>query len=200
MSPASNLTATSTNVDGNPNKIRRLEKKLGKLEEKIDVPTEKKFKFNSNRDQFNLNSRVLSDLRAAKKYAKSRRARRRIKCAMKRLEKRNKHVCIADTARSGWKAVELFETSDFAANAKEDRLIKRCDQRALEMMNEEKERQRRNGSRGDAGPSSRFRNAPRSEGTQSEERCYRCGRRDHWSWECRYYKEQRENERREDRS
>ena len=90
----------------------------------MDTPIDKKFKYNSNRDQFQLNSRVLADLRAAKKYAKSRRARRRIKQAMKRIETRNKHICIADTAKSGWKAVELFETSDFAANPEEDRLIK----------------------------------------------------------------------------
>ena len=163
------------------------------------MPLDKKFKYNSNRDQFTLNTRVLSDLRAAKKYVKSRRARRRIKSAMKRLEKRNKHVRIADTAKSGWKAVELFEASEISKNPKEERLIRKCDERAMEMIREEKERQQRYGSsRGESSSSARFRNAPRTERSH-EDRCYRCGRRSHWSWECTYYKEQRDQTKGEDR-
>ena len=191
-------STTASHRGGKTRKLRKLERKIGKLEEKLDVPADTKFKYNSNKDQYNLNNRVLADLRAAKKYTKSRRAKRRIKNAYKKLEKRNKHIRIADTAKSGWRAVELFETSDFASNPKEDRLIKRCDERALEMMKEDRERQNRYAStRGESSSSSRFRNAPRSEG-RNEERCYRCGRKDHWSWECKYYEEQRDNARRED--
>ena len=43
----------------------------------------------------------------------------------------------------------MFETSDFAANPKEDGLIKWCDQHAMELIKEEKERQRTYGSRVD---------------------------------------------------
>ena len=73
MNPTSTSTAASANHHDNPRKIRKLEKKLGKLDEKLNVPTDKKFKFHSNRDEYNLNTCVLLDLRAAKKCAKSRR-------------------------------------------------------------------------------------------------------------------------------
>ena len=198
-SPESSGANSSDQQGKQPRKIRKLEKKISKLEEKVEAPLEKKFKYNSNRDQYTLNARVLSDLRAAKKHVKSKRARRRIKSAMKRLETRNKHVRIADTAKSGWKAVELFETSEISKNPKEERLIRKCDKRALEMIQEERERQRKYGSsRGESSSSSRFRNAPRTERSH-EDRCYRCGRRDHWGWECPYYAEQRDQIKKEDR-
>ena len=109
-------------------KVRKLERKIHRLEERLeDAPNEKSFKFTSNKDQYTLNIRVLKDLRAAKRYAKSRRARRRIRRAIEKLECRNKHIRIADSSKAGWKAVELYKTDDLADNPEDDRRIKKCD-------------------------------------------------------------------------
>ena len=73
-SQESTASTAASHRGGKTRKLRKLERKIGKLEEKLDVPADTKFKYNSNKDQYNLNNRVLADLRAAKKYTKSRRA------------------------------------------------------------------------------------------------------------------------------
>ena len=171
-----------------------------RLEEKLQEPPKtKNWKYNSNRDQFNINANVLKDLRSAKKLARSRRARRRIKQAIRKLERRNKHIRIADTSKSGWRAVELYETNEPASDPEDDRRIKNCDKRAQQIIKEDRERFQRSGD--EPGPSSRFRNAPRrGRSPRRDDRCFRCGKYSHWGDECPTYQYNRRSQHRDDRN
>ena len=65
------------------------------MEEKLVVAetSEKKFKYNSNKDQFSVNAKVLKQLRAAKKAtSSSSKARKKISKAVKILKKQNKLI------------------------------------------------------------------------------------------------------------
>ena len=90
-------------------KVRRLERKIQTLEEKIEtLPTDTKFTYASNKDQFDVNSCVLKALHAAKRASTSSKSRRRISQAIAKLEHRNKLIRMADSSKAGWKAVELY--------------------------------------------------------------------------------------------
>ena len=40
---------------------------------------------------------------------------------IRKLEKRNKHIRIADKAKSGWKAIELYQTDDVASGPEDEK-------------------------------------------------------------------------------
>ena len=73
--------------------------------------------YNFNRDQSHLDSRVLSGLPVAKKGMQTYQERHW------RGWKGVRNNCIIDTTESGWKAVELIKSSDFAATPMGDRLV-----------------------------------------------------------------------------
>ena len=168
--------------------LKSLKRKLDKMEEKLVVAetSEKKFKYNSNKDQFSVNAKVLKQLRAAKKAtSSSSKARKKISKAVKILKKRNKLIRIADSAKAGWRAAELYESDDIASNPEDDRRIKRCDKKAMEELKDARDKsQKPSSSRGNSSNRPRFRNAP----PRSTDRCFRCGDTDHHGQDCQKYR------------
>ncbi len=112
--------------------MQDLERKVVRLEEKLDNTDakSKEFKFKSNKEQFQLNKKLSKEVRAAKKYSKSDKhhdSRRKLRRVIKQLQKRNKLVMIADKAKSGWKAVELYKSHEVASNEADDRKMRQED-------------------------------------------------------------------------
>ena len=179
---------TPTPTKEGSKELKSLKRKLDKMEEKLVVAetSEKKFKYNSNKDQFSVNAKVLKQLRAAKKAtSSSSKARKKISKAVKILKKRNKLIRIADSAKAGWRAAELYESDDIASNPEDDRRIKRCDKKAMEELKDARDKsQKPSSSRGNSSNRPRFRNAP----PRSTDRCFRCGDTDHHGQDCQKYR------------
>ena len=172
-----------------------IRKRLKKMRlPKAKKPRESKFKFVSNKDQFEFNESVLNELDDIKAEGRS---KRRLRSAIKKLRRRNKLIKMADKSKAGWKVVEEYLTDEVASDDADHRKIKKAEERALAKLAEEREKKKKSNEstfkpkyRSNQGE--RFRNASRRESrSRSDDICFRCGRRGHWQADCRVHERQR---------
>ena len=114
-----------------------IRKRLKKMRlPKAKKPRESKFKFVSNKDQFEFNESVLNELDDIKAEGRS---KRRLRSAIKKLRRRNKLIKMADKSKAGWKVVEEYLTDEVASDDADHRKIKKAEKRALAKLAEERE-------------------------------------------------------------
>ena len=144
---------------------------------------EPEFKFPSNKDQYQFNEQVITELRGVRAEGRS---KKKLEKAIGRLEKRQKLIRIADRSKAGWKTVDEYLTDDVASDDEDDRKIRKAEKRALARVAEEKEKKKRTTDRKpknkftDSSPQrDRFRNAPRQTRSRNNDACFRCGKLGH---------------------
>ena len=101
---------------------------------KLKTDTDYKWKFESNKIQFSLNSDVLEDLNQAIWAIENRKtdyAKETILEAVEKLKKRNKSIKIADTSEGGWETVRQYESNPIASDTDDENRINKAENRAL---------------------------------------------------------------------
>ena len=141
---------------------------------------------------------MLINLRETNRRAHSG-AKRNIKKAIKKLKKRNKLIKIADKSKAGWKIVQEYLTDEVASGPEDDKRIRKCEKRALEKIAADREK-KKSTKEGYSKPPGRFRNASQFERkSRDNDKCFRCGKKGHWSESCWSYK-RKDSYGRQDRS
>ena len=157
-----------------------IDKRVKEIQLKKTEKKDRTWKYNSNKDQFHFNEGILTELEQVK--------------TNKKLERRNKHIKMADRSKTGWKIVNEYLTNPVASDAEDDRLIKKCEKAALAKIAEEKEKKKKptnkkSSERSTESPTrrDRFRNAPRRPRYSRNITCFRCGRVKHYAEDCYSY-------------
>ena len=157
----------------------RLEELTEKLAEKKREKTTK-FKYPSNREQFDFNDEVLTKLKCALKKSQKK-GKKKIKEAIKKIERRNKLIRMADGSKAGWRLVEEYEAKEAASDTDDDKKMKKAEKRALQKIKEDKiKKDVVSTKRKDQ----RFRNAPQRGRIRKDDTCRKCGRKGHWQADC----------------
>lgn len=101
---------------------------------KLKVEQEYKWKYESNRIQFLLNTEIQEDLNQviwALDNTKIEYARDTVNEVIDKVKKRNKHIKIADSSEAGWETVKQYETNPVASDTDDENKINRAENRAL---------------------------------------------------------------------
>ena len=121
-----------------------IDKRVKEIQLKKTSKKERNFKYNSNKEQYEFNEGLLAELDEIKVRGRS---RKRVKAAIKKLQKRNKLIKMADRSKAGWKIVEEYLTDPVASDAEDDKWIKKCEKAALAKIAEEKDKKKKQTSR-----------------------------------------------------
>ncbi|VDI62608.1 Hypothetical predicted protein [Mytilus galloprovincialis] len=200
------------------NKIAGLEKNLNdsthSLAKKVKK-SENNFKFKGNKVQFDLNVDVLDNLDSAISCIEKKRPNKAISYledSKELLNKRNKHIRIADKSEGGWQTVSEYLSDELASDSEDEKRIRAADSRAVKKLKAAKTEKQQHGrkrpaeaagssyqqahSGGNSGgnglqlqPFRAGASAGGAQGQQSPAKpsdvCYKCGFYGHWARECR---------------
>ena len=105
---------------------RLLKDIIDKRLKRVVLPSSKKkdskWKYTSNKEQFEFNAEILSELESLKLEGKS---KKKLKESIKKMQRRNKLIKMADKSKAGWKLVEEYLTDEVASDDADDKRIKK---------------------------------------------------------------------------
>ncbi|CAC5383114.1 unnamed protein product [Mytilus coruscus] len=175
--------------------------------------SENNFKFKGNKVQFDLNVDVLDNLDSAISCIEKKRPNKAISYledSKELLNKRNKHIRIADKSEGGWQTVSEYLSDELASDSEDEKRIRAADSRAVKKIKAAKTDKQQHGrkrpaeaagssyqqahSGGNSGGNGLqpFRAGASTGGAQGQQSpakpsdvCYKCGFYGHWARECR---------------
>jgi len=173
------------------------------LAKRFKKEPEQSFRYKGNKQQFDFNKSVISELVSLKRLIKAgsvNRASKALDSSISIMEKRNKLIKMADRSVAGWGIVEEYLTDDLASNSDDEKKIKAAETRALRKREKTKSKNL-NFSRSSSATitkppdKERFRNDERTRDRPDDHRsftrqhtpgtCFSCGKQGHWRKDCR---------------
>ena len=146
-----------------------------------------------NQDQLDHANDVLLNVNLAEEYVKegdAENALERLKAAKTALEKRIKHIRLADKSPNGWRFIAEYVADELASDS-EDEKIKRAESEATKKRKFFLEEYDKKRSKLDSQPSSssnkqffRGTTADSKKSFRYADRCFGCGREGHWRGHC----------------
>ena len=178
--------------------LELLETKLGEVKRsKRKAPKKFEFKKKGNRIQAEFNEGLLDklyDLKDLIKRGSVRRSKNLVNDLIDDVEKRIKHIRIADKSPAGWATVQEYLTDDVASDSEDDRKLRKAEKRALDKSKslpakKRAENVKEPSTQTSSGPS-RVRppsisgRPDRRRSSRSNYQCFRCGRFGHIRDQC----------------
>ena len=171
------------------------------LTQKIKECSNKRWKKEGNRKQFEFNAEVIDSLHKATEAIKvgdTSSCSTRLEQAMKQLIARQKLIRMADVSESGWQTVREYETNELASDSEDEKRINRAEARAANKFKRSRSSSRYRGSSRFRPYTSNFRipGSTTTPATISNQRVYRprpdtksgscfaCAATGHWRREC----------------
>ena len=96
--------------------------------------SENSLKYKGHQVQFDLNSDILDNINIAIdciEHKRYRKAASLLTDSKKELNKRNKHIRIADKSEGGWKTVDEYVSDDVASDSEDEKRIRAAETRAV---------------------------------------------------------------------
>lgn len=184
----------------NQEMMKKLDERLDALQEKPQQPklSDTQLKRLAHQNQYDFNTKIidkLQNLKTMMRHPENKNANNVLADIVKTIEKRQKHIKIADRSPAGWNTVREYLSDDLASDSEDERKIKKAEKRALVKQDEKKEKFRKTDYKKTSTSNSSTTNwqnntKERTYGRQYRPKynenasCFKCGRKGHYKSTC----------------